>query len=128
MRIILVVITMLLAVSSSHAEVFTGENQNKPLTIHGRLSCYNGGSTFRIWIVGSKRMLYIAGDQTPALEKINKFFSDGDGWFTREVFADFTVEPLASETKGHMRPVRILDIKRVVITREGNVIAQIDEL
>ena len=62
------------------------------------------------------------------MEKINKFFSDGDGWFTREVFADFTVEPLASDTKGYMRPVRILDIKRVVITREGNVIAQIDEL
>lgn len=119
---------MLFVFKSSHAEVFTGENQNQPFTVHGRLSCYNGGSTFRIWIVGSKRMLYVAGDGTPALERVNKLFGDGDGWFTREIFAAFTVEPLARDQKGHMRPIRILAIKRVVITREGKVLSRRKEL
>ena len=62
------------------------------------------------------------------MEKINKFFGDGGGWFTREIFADFTVELLASDVSGHMRPVRILGIKHVVITSEGKFIAKRDEL
>jgi len=128
MRTILALLIMLLSISSLHAEVFTGENQNQPFTIHGRLSCYNGGNGLRIWIVGSNRMLYVAGDTTPALERVNQFFGDGDGWFTRQVFANFTVEPLAPDVKGHMRPVRILAIKDVVITKEGKVIAKRNEL
>ncbi len=113
------IIVALLVIASLRAEVFTGEDRNDQFTIHGRLSCYNGGSTFRIWIVGSKRMLYVAGDSTPALDRVNKFFADGNVWFTRDIFADFTVEPLAPDIKGHMRPVRILAIKHVVITRDG---------
>ncbi len=128
MRTVLAFISMLLLVEGLQAEVFTGENQNDQFTIHGRLSCYNGGSTFRIWIVGSKRMLYVAGDATPALDRLNKFFGDGDLWFKRDIFADFTVEPLAADIKGHMRPIRILAIKHVVITKDGKVIAQRDAL
>jgi hypothetical protein len=128
MRTILTIVSVTLAISSLQAAVFTGENQNEPFTIHGRLSSYNGAATLRIWIVGSKRMLYVAGESTPALERIKNFFDDGEGWFTREIFADFTVEPLAPDIKGHMRPVRILGAKHVVITREGKVIAKRDEL
>lgn len=128
MRTILAFITVVLLAESLQGEVFTGENQNDQFTIHGRLSCYNGGSTFRIWIIGSKRMLYVAGDTTPALERLNKFFGDSDGWFTRDIFADFTVEPLDPDIKGHMRPIRILAIKHVVITKDGKVIAKKEEL
>ena len=82
----------------------------------------------RIWIVGSKRMLYVTGDPTPALDRVNKFFGDGGSWFDREIFADFTVEPVAPDEKGHMRPVRILAVRHVVVARDGKVIAKRDEL
>jgi len=130
MKTLLAVMLMLLATTAPWSEVFTGEKLNEPFTIHGRLSCYNGGSTFRIWIIGSKRMLYVPFDSTctPALERVNKLFGDGGGWFTREIYADFTVEPLETDIKGYMRPIRILAIKRIVITRDGEVIAKRDEL
>ena len=128
MRKPLIILIALLVIGSLQAEVFTGESRNDQFTIHGRLSCYNGGSIFRIWIVGSKRMLYIAGDNTLALGRLNEFFADGDLWFKREIYADFTVEPLVPDIQGHMRPVRVLDIKHVVITGDGKVIAQRDKL
>jgi hypothetical protein len=128
MRKLLAIVATLLVMGSLQAEVFTGEDRNDQFTIHGRLSIYNGSANLRIWIVGSKRMLYIAGDSTLALDRINQFFGDGDGWFTRDVFADFTVEPLAPDTKGHMRPVRVLAVKHVVVTKDGKVISKRDDL
>ena len=77
----------------------------------------------RIWVVGSKRLLYVGGE-SPALEKVNKILGDGDGWFTRDIFGDFTVEPLAPDIKGHMRPVRILGVKNVVIARDGKILSK----
>jgi len=128
MRKFLAITATFLIIASLRAGVFTGEDRNDEFTVHGRLRCYNGSANFRIWIVGSKRMLYIAGDNTPALERLNKFFGDGGGWFTRDVFADFTVEPCAPDIKGHMRPVRVLAIKHVIIKRDDKVIAKRDEL
>jgi len=115
---------LLLGGSPSWAkEAFTGENLNRPFTVHGRLSVYNGSANLRIWIVGSNRMLYIDAE-SPALEKINSIFGDGEGWFTRDIFGDFTVEPLAKDIKGHMRPVRVLGVKNVVIARDGKVLSR----
>ena len=128
MRKLLATTVAFLLVWNLDAGVFTGEDQNGQFTVHGRLSCYNGGSTLRIWIVGSKRMLFVAGDSTPALDRVNKFFGDGGGWFTRDIFADFTVEPLAPDIKGHMRPVQILAIKHVVVAKDGAVILQEAEM
>lgn len=119
---------IILVVGRLSADTFTGENRNERFTIHGRLRGYNGGSPLRIWIVGSKRMLYVAGEWTPALDLVNQVLGDGDGWFTRDIFADFTVEPLAPDKKGQMRPVRIIGMKRVVVTKDGKVIAKKDEL
>ena len=116
--------------AGASTEVFTGEDLNEPFTVHGRFRCVAcGGKVYRIWIVGSKRVLSVEGKSTPALEKILKILEEGDGRFTRDLFADFTVEPLARDIKGHMRPVRILEVKRVVIaTREGKFIAKRDRL
>ncbi len=127
MKAILAVLLVFLATTSWPSDVFTGEDLNEPFTIHGRLSCYNAVQTYRIWIVGSKRMLYVT-DDSPALQRVSALFGDGDGWFTRQIYADFTVEPMAADIKGHMRPIRILSIKHVVITRDGKVIAKRDEL
>jgi hypothetical protein len=128
MRKLIAIAATLLVTGSLQAEVFTGEDRNDQFTVHGRLSVYNGSGNLRIWIVGSKRMLYISGESTPALDRVNKFFGDGGGWFSRDVFADFTVEPLAPDIKGHMRPVRVLAVKHVVITKDGKVISKRDEL
>lgn len=126
----LALLSALFFVSHSSAEVFTGENLNTPFTVHGRFRCYPcGGMLERIWIVGSKRVLYVSGKTTPALEKIREALRESGGWFTRDIFADFTVEPLASDKKGRMRPVRILAVKRIVIaTRDGEFAAQRQEL
>ena|SRR5205809_1408505 len=97
MRKLIAIIAALSVIGSLQAEVFTGEDRNEEFAVHGRLSVYNGSATLRIWIVGSKRILYVSGDRTPALDRINKFFEDGDGWFSRDIFADFTVEPLAPD-------------------------------
>jgi len=115
---------LLLTMSPSWAKgAFTGESLNQPFTVHGRLSVYNGSANLRIWVVGSKRLLYVGGE-SPALEKVNKILGDGDGWFTRDIFGDFTVEPLAPDIKGHMRPVRILGVKNVVIARDGKILSK----
>jgi hypothetical protein len=128
MKKLLMIIGVLLFVGSVDAEGFTGENRNDQFIIHGRLRCYNGGSAFRIWIIGSKRMLRVAGDKTPALDRVNKYFGDHNGWFKQDLFADFTVEPLEPDVKGVMRPVRIVALKHVVVTQDDKVIDQRDEL
>ncbi len=120
----LAVAVLLLTMSPSWAKgAFTGESMSQPFTVHGRLSVYSGSANLRIWVVGSKRLLYVGGE-SPALEKVNKILGDGDGWFTRDIFGDFTVEPLATDIKGHMRPVRILGVKNVVIARDGKVLSK----
>lgn len=124
MRTVLTILAILITFNCFAREVFTGEKHNDKFTIHGRLSCYNGGSTYRIWIVGSKRMLYVAGDPTPALDRVNKYFKVTDSWFKHDIFADFTVEPLSPDQKGHMRPVRILAINRVVIAKDGTMVTR----
>ena len=117
MKTLLTFITLLLLAGSLPAEVFTGENRNDQFTIHGRLHYYNGSGGMRIWIVGSKRMLEVAGDSDES-GKINAIFSDGGGYFSRTIYADFTVEPLRPDIKGAMRPVRIVKVKNVVIERD----------
>ena len=67
-------------------------------------------------------MLYV-GDESPALEKINRILGDGDP-FTCDIFGDFNVEPLAPDIKDHMRPARITGVKNVVISREGKVLSK----
>jgi len=118
--------TLLFAGLAVAQQVFTGENVNEPFTVHGRLSCYNGNPTMRIWIVGSNRILGISereGITEPRFPaRIRAIFNDGRGWFNKEVFADFLVQPLAPDKKGHMRPVRILDATNVVVTLDGKVI------
>ena len=130
MKAILTLLSILFFVSSSSSEVFTGEKLNQPFTVHGRLFCCAcGGIPYRIWIVGSKRVLYVAGEATPAFERSEKVLGRVDSPSARAIFADFTVEPLAPDEKKHMRAVRILSIKRVVIaTPEGKVIAKRAEL
>jgi hypothetical protein len=122
MKIKMILLVLTLTGSLSWAgDVFTGEHLNRPFTVHGRLRNYNGSATMRIWIVGSKRVLYV-GAESPASEKINKLFREGSHWFTHDIYADFTVEPLEPDIKGHMRPVRILAVDKMVIIPKEKIV------
>ena len=81
--------------------------------VHGRLSLYNGNPGFRIWIVGTKRILGVA--ESPPEEPLMpaELFE-----LAREnlVFGDFTVVPLTKDEPGVMRRVRVIRAERLVIT------------
>jgi len=107
-------------------DVFTGENMDEPFTIHGRLSFYNGTPSARIWIVGSTRMLGVLPDEDlDALglpPRISRLLGDESGIFAKQIYADFHVQPMAPDKKGHMRPVKMLGAKNIVVTQGDKVI------
>lgn len=115
----LISLLLLFPCISSAATAFTGESSNLPFVIHGRLSAYNGNPTLRIWIIGSHRILGVASEEGKESEAIPKTLGDvlnnGEDWFTREFYGDFTVEPLQPDIKGRMRPIRILAVKNLVV-------------
>lgn len=93
------------------------ENNNSQFEFHGRLSVYNGNPMFRIWIIGTKRLLGVrGGDQEEAdmpkeLEQL----------FTKpfvQIYGDFTVTPIDTYKKGTMQTVRIDAVKNLVIYRD----------
>jgi hypothetical protein len=126
MSVRLLILSLLLCRALSAAEVFTGESLDVPFVIHGRLSAYNGNPALRIWVVGSKRVLGVSAPEGKEEEAMPKalvdIFRDGEGWFTREFYGDFTIEPLQPDQKGHMRPVRVLSVKNLVVVKEGKVV------
>lgn len=92
------------------------------ITVHGRLTCYNGTPSFRIWIVGTKRLLGIrqSGNEVPEMPKqlcTLLFSQTGD----RDLFADFLVESLTPYKSGEMQTVRVLSASKIVVT-EGSTI------
>jgi len=102
------------------------ENENNPFWVHGRLSPYNGTPTFRIWVIGTKRMLGVSQRPLPANPDYSLmpdalfgiFFTQESMWAAK-VYADFLVEPLAPDEKGVMRPVKILAAKNIVVANRG---------
>src|SRR3954462_5593842 len=111
-----------------HSQVFTGEALNTSFTVYGRLHYYNGGGEMRIWIVGSKRMLSV--EDGPVNQKLNAILGEDGDVFSRTIYGDFTVAPTEPDKKGHMRHVRILAVKNVVIEKDadGKILATKKEL
>ena len=127
--------SLLLCFSVLNAEeekVFTGEELNEPFVVHGRLQCYNGNPSLRMWIIGSNRILGISEREEyqkegiePIPQRLVDIFSDGRGWFTKKMYGDFLVEPLKPDVRGHMRPIRVLGVENLVVTLDNEII--IDE-
>lgn len=72
--------------------------------VHGRLRAYNGNPTFRIWPVGSTRLLGVTGahpGQAPVMPHDLGASSD------RDIYADFTVCPFTHQVPGTMQRVCI---------------------
>jgi len=128
MRMLPSIALLLLLPIGLHSEVFTGEVLSKPFTVHGRLHYYNGGGEMRVWIVGSKRMLSVRDG--PANQRLNAILGEDGDVFSRTIYGDFTVDPTEPDKKGHMRHVRILTVKKVIIERDadGKILAKKKEL
>lgn len=98
------------------------ENENRPFWTHGRLRAYNGTPTFRLWVTNTHRLfgLHEEADDYPVMPKPLRelFFGEPQLWGT-DIYADYLVEPLASDEKGTMRPVKILSARNLVILRDG---------
>lgn len=74
-----------------------------PITVHGRLYGANGGgSGFRVWIVGTKRIVWLTPKIDPAIpDAIRHAFKP----FEEDLYGDFTLVPLAPNRPGVMREV-----------------------
>lgn len=75
-------------------------------SVHGRISAYNGNPTFRMWRIGTKRMLGISQLQYPGSETVvlppplaGKVSFDETAW------GDYLVCPLTEDTPGWMQMV-----------------------
>lgn len=82
---------------------------------------YNGTPSYRIWIVGTKRVLGIHQNQEgvpDAPDKLLGNLMDPD----RVVFADFAVEPLTPYRPGVMQFVRVLSASKIVVTEQGKIV------
>lgn len=106
---------LLIFTFSSHARI------NAPrLTVHGRLTFYNGTPSWRIWVVGTKRLLGVrqSGNEVPDVPKelLNLISPD------RDVFADFTVEPLTRDEPGTMRFVRVVSVSKIVVAQDNKIV------
>jgi hypothetical protein len=82
-------------------------------TIHGRLSVYNGAPSYRIWKIGTNRILGIhegIGESAWMPDEIR----DQAGFGT-EVFGDFEVCPLSKKKPGVMQIVCIKSASHVAV-------------
>ena len=101
---------------ASNNEVTSYEDTDQPFDFHGRLGAYNGNPCFRIWIIGTHRVLGVSGgDLEPAampteLEEL--MVTNG---FSTLIYADFNVSPLTKYEKGHMQMVQIDAVSNLVV-------------
>jgi hypothetical protein len=84
--------------------------------IHGRLFAANGTPGLRIWVVGTKRILGVHNDDVEPGEPggYPACLSSHVGFGTN-LYADFTVCPVAPDREGWMRPVCIESASNMVI-------------
>jgi hypothetical protein len=83
--------------------------------VHGRLFAANGAPTFRIWVVGTHRILGVHDDDAEAGRPVG--YPDclrPHIGFEKNLYADFTVCPVAPDRPGRMRPVCIESASNLV--------------
>ena len=99
------------------------ENATGCYWTHGRLSIYNGNPTFRLWKIGTRRLLGIYSG--PGFGPFDAALNEEDDLelpanlkrydFTKvTVFGDFDVCPLATEKEDRMQPACIEAAKNLV--------------
>jgi hypothetical protein len=115
--IVLVVVTQYAAPQQAINETQRYEPVGEPFRVHGRLSVYCGNPSYRIWIVGTNRILGIREIEEkplipPGLHQILK-----EDINDRLIYADFVVSPLTEYKKGVMQIVRVESAENVIVTK-----------
>ncbi|MGH7976253.1 MAG: hypothetical protein ACREC8_06285 [Limisphaerales bacterium] len=120
-QILFVALMLLGILRSAYAE-----QTNQTLTVHGRLCIYNGTPSYRIWVVGTKRLLGVdqSSDEVPVMPNKLHDLILGD----REVFGDFVVEPLTPYKEGEMQMVRVVSASKIVVTEKDKIVLKKDKL
>ena len=85
-------------------------------TLRGRLSMWNGNPTYRIWPVGTRRMLGISEGifDKPGYSNIPQDLQTKLSWDVN-LFGDFVICPFQPDKPGRMRSVCVDSAKNVVI-------------
>ena len=130
-KIILILIPFILTVSLCFSEENDSskqyKNTNAPFSFHGRLQIYNGNPCFRIFIIGTNRILGVpGGDLEPA-----DMPKELDNLFTETsiiIYGDFSVTPLTEYKEGEMQLVRIDTVKNLIIYNGDKFIKKQDKL
>ena len=93
--------------------------------VHGRLRAYCGGPGWRIWVVGTKRILGVSEGQEPTIDQgcmphelYALALSEPDVTGT-DIFGDYLVRPVTQDAPGEMRIVQVMDAKNLVILFRG---------
>jgi hypothetical protein len=77
--------------------------------VHGRLACYNGNPPYRIWTIGTHRILGVH-ETTELPKNVDSLLND----FDTEVFGDFEVCPLTESKVGVMQIVCVKSAAHLV--------------
>jgi hypothetical protein len=102
----------------------TPENASSCYWTHGRLNFYNGNPSYRIWKIGTKRIVavYSGPDryppQTDADSQLPEFPREIDRVFrppNNTVYADFEICSLEPERHGEMQAVCIESARKIVV-------------
>jgi hypothetical protein len=98
-------------------------------TVHGRLSIANGFWNYRIWPVGTTRMLAVVDSADvyeemapPPLPKHVGRELNGSG---THIFGDYEVCPLTRSIPGHMQHVCVARASNLVVQTEGKPVRRI---
>jgi hypothetical protein len=95
-------------------------------TVHGRMAIYNGTFSFRIWAIGTHRMLRVVdaqGDNFNDLGKLPPPLARAMGRFQdnlwgHAVFADFRVCDFTNVRPGVMQSVNVMDARHIRVVSE----------
>lgn len=113
----LVVMILHLLTTKTFAKGVCIEKPVEPcLTVHGRLSIYNGNPPLRIWKIGTKRILGISNGDDPEApvvpQEIEKVLTAETA-----IYADFVVCPYSKDEPGVMQYVCIDSVTNVVVRK-----------
>lgn len=101
----------------------TTENAATCYWTHGRLSLYNGTPAFRIWKIGTRRIVGIySGPNAWEKDELDNEHPEFPANlarvfkpFSNRIFADFEICPLEPEHPGEMQAVCIESAKNIVV-------------
>jgi len=94
----------------------SGPGVGPSFKVHGRLSAWNGTPTLRIWIVGTKRILGIHGEDSDSPSLPDNLTRLPGTFFDNPVYGDFEVCPLTKYRPGVMQIVCIKSASNLVWT------------